>query len=110
METIKMLRERTGAPLGDVKSALEQAGGDELKAQEVLKKKGFESALKRQGRTGVFGLITNRAGCGSSNVRLSVPASNSTSKSCSSATGKSAFLASSSITSALRRNSCSSIS
>lgn len=50
VEAIKALRERTGASMGDVKNALEQAGGDEPKAIEILKQKGFEAARKRQAR------------------------------------------------------------
>jgi elongation factor Ts len=57
LETIKALREKTGAPLGDVRSALESAGGDEAKASELLKRKGFEAAVKRQGRAADMGRI-----------------------------------------------------
>ena len=56
-DAIKTLREKTGAPLGDVKTALEQAGGDEAKARELLKQKGFEAALKRQGRSAGMGRV-----------------------------------------------------
>ncbi len=57
VETIKTLREKTGAPIGDVRSALERAGGDEAKARELLKQKGFEAAQKRQGRTAGMGRV-----------------------------------------------------
>jgi len=55
LEAIKTLRERTGAPLGNVRAALEQAGGDEKKAGEILKQKGFEAAKKRQERATTAG-------------------------------------------------------
>ena len=57
LEAVKALREKTGAPVGDVRSALEAAGGDETKAREYLKQKGFEAALKRQGRAAEMGRI-----------------------------------------------------
>ena len=57
VEAIKALRDKTGAPLGDVRSALEAAGGDEAKAHELLKKKGFEAALKRKDRAAGMGRI-----------------------------------------------------
>jgi elongation factor Ts len=47
---VKALRERTGAPIVDVKNALEEAKGDEQKAIEILRKKGAASAAKRSGR------------------------------------------------------------
>lgn len=57
LEAVKALREKTGAPLGDVRSALEAAGGDEAKARELLKQRGFEAALKRQDRVAGMGRI-----------------------------------------------------
>ena len=50
LDAIKALREKTGAPMGDVKSALEQAGGDTAKAVAILREKGFEAAKKRAER------------------------------------------------------------
>ena len=47
---VKALREKTGAPMMDVKTALEEAEGDEQKAIEILRKKGAASAAKRGGR------------------------------------------------------------
>lgn len=57
LASIKALREKTGAPLGDVRSALEAVGGDKRKAQEVLKQKGFEAARKRQDKATTAGRI-----------------------------------------------------
>ena len=50
LEAIKALREKTSAPMGDVRAALEAAGGDPVKAEAKLKERGFELAQKRQGR------------------------------------------------------------
>ena len=64
---VKALRERTGAPIVDVKSALEEAEGDEKKAIEILRKKGSASAAKRSGRgtaEGVVAAYTHSSGTG----------------------------------------------
>ena len=50
LDAIKALREATSAPIGDCRSALEEAKGDVAKAKEILKKKGEQSAKKREGR------------------------------------------------------------
>ena len=50
VEAIKALREKTSAPMGDVRAALEAAGGDPVKAELKLKERGFQLAQKRQGR------------------------------------------------------------
>ncbi len=54
---VKALREKTGAPMMDVKNALEEAEGDETKAIEILRKKGAASAAKRSGRGTGEGVI-----------------------------------------------------
>ncbi len=54
---IKKLREQTGAGVADVRSALEEARGDLKKAEELLRKKGFEKAAKKEGRKTSQGLI-----------------------------------------------------
>jgi len=56
---VKALRERTGAPMMDVKNALEEAEGDEQKAIEILRKKGAASAAKRGGRSTSEGVVTS---------------------------------------------------
>jgi elongation factor Ts len=56
---VKALRERTGAPMMDVKNALEEAEGDEQKAIEILRKKGAASASKRSGRGTEEGVIAS---------------------------------------------------
>jgi elongation factor Ts len=54
---VKALREKTGAPIVDVKNALEEAEGDEPKAIEILRKKGQASAAKRGGRSTSEGVV-----------------------------------------------------
>src|SRR5829696_2087421 len=56
---VKALRERTGAPIVDVKNALMEAEGDEQKAIEILRKKGAASAAKRGGRATSEGLVVS---------------------------------------------------
>jgi elongation factor Ts len=56
---VKALRERTGAPIVDVKKALEEAEGDEQKAIEILRKKGQASAAKRSGRGTSEGVVAS---------------------------------------------------
>src|SRR5882724_13643107 len=56
---VKALRERTGAPIVDVKTALEEAEGDERKAIEILRKKGQASAAKRSGRGTEEGVVAS---------------------------------------------------
>ena len=50
-ESIKTLRERTGAGILDCKNTLEKMGGDMDKAAEILRKKGFQVAEKKATRT-----------------------------------------------------------
>jgi len=53
----KKLRELTGAGINDVKAALEEAGNDEAKAVEILRKKGEKIAAKRSTRETGEGLV-----------------------------------------------------
>lgn len=57
MELIKKIREQTGAGIADVKAALDEAGGDEQKAIEVLRKAGQKIAARKVGRATKEGLI-----------------------------------------------------
>ena len=52
---VKAFRERTGLPLMDCKKALQEAGGDEDQAIEVLRKRGQQLADKRSDRETAFG-------------------------------------------------------
>ena len=52
---VKKFREKTGLPLMDCKSALNEAGGDENKAIEILRKRGQAISEKRGDRETAFG-------------------------------------------------------
>lgn len=57
LDQIKNIRERTGAGVVDIKKALDEAGGDEGKALEILKKRGQDKALKKASREAKEGTI-----------------------------------------------------
>ena len=57
LDKIKKLRELTGAGIVDVKKAFEDAGGDETKAVELLRKRGQEKAGKKAGRNAGEGVV-----------------------------------------------------
>jgi elongation factor Ts len=57
---IKVLRERTGAGMLDVKKALDEADGDLQKAQEIIRVKGLKGVTKREGRATAEGLVAAR--------------------------------------------------
>lgn len=59
MEQIKMLRERTGAGVVDVKKALDEAEGDETQAIEILRKRGQDKAMKRGDREACEGIVVS---------------------------------------------------
>ncbi|WCJ42526.1 elongation factor Ts family protein [Euphorbia peplus] len=54
---VKQLREETGAGMMDCKKALSESGGDIVKAQELLRKKGLASAEKKASRDTAEGRI-----------------------------------------------------
>jgi elongation factor Ts len=54
---IKELRKLTGAGILDCRKALEEAGGDQKKALEILKEKGAEVAEKKKERITTNGLV-----------------------------------------------------
>jgi elongation factor Ts len=56
-DIIIKLRKQTGAGIIDIKEALEESGGDEEKALDVLRKKGKKIASKRAGREAGEGWI-----------------------------------------------------
>ena len=56
-ESIKTLRERSGAGIMDCKRALEEAGGVLEEAEKVLSRKGLAVASKKAGRATDQGLI-----------------------------------------------------
>jgi len=59
LEQIKVIREKTGAGIVDVKKALEEANGDETKAIEILRKRGQEKANKKSERTAKEGVVAS---------------------------------------------------
>lgn len=56
-DLIKKLREKTGGGIVEVKKALEESGGNEEQAIEILRKKGEKIALKKQAREMREGII-----------------------------------------------------
>jgi elongation factor Ts len=56
-QTVKELRERTGAGFMDCKRALEETGGDVEKAVALLRERGQAAAAKKSGREAREGLI-----------------------------------------------------
>jgi elongation factor Ts len=56
-DQVKQLREKTGAGMMECKSALTEAGGDQEKAVDLLRKKGLASAAKRAGRATSNGVV-----------------------------------------------------
>jgi elongation factor Ts len=50
VDLIRKLKESTGAPVMRAKKVLEEFKGDFKKAEELLKKEGFEKMAKREGR------------------------------------------------------------
>ncbi len=57
LEIIKKLRDETGAGIGDIKKALDEAGGDETGAVEILRKSGQKIAAKKAERSTNEGLV-----------------------------------------------------
>jgi elongation factor Ts len=56
-EEIRVLRERTGAGIMDVKRALETANGDQKQAELALREKGLTKAASKGGRTTAEGVV-----------------------------------------------------
>jgi len=57
LETIKKLRQDSGAGIADTREALDSSGGDIEKAKELLKKKGFDKAAGKADRATGAGLV-----------------------------------------------------
>lgn len=57
---VNSLRQRTGVSMMACKKALEEAGGDEEKAIEILRKKGAAKATEKAGRATKEGLIVTK--------------------------------------------------
>jgi elongation factor Ts len=58
-ETIKTVREMTGAGVLECKKALESSGGDIEKAVVILREKGIAAAQKRTGKATAQGLVSS---------------------------------------------------
>lgn len=58
---VRELREKTGLPMMECKSALDEAGGDEAKAIEILRAKGLKQISKRSGRSTSEGRVACHA-------------------------------------------------
>jgi elongation factor Ts len=56
-DQVKQLRDKTGAGMMECKGALTEAGGDQDKAVDLLRKKGLASAAKRAGRATSNGVV-----------------------------------------------------
>jgi elongation factor Ts len=56
-QMVKELRDRTGAPMMQVKNVLVEAGGDMDKAIELLRTKGLAAAAKKAGRVTAEGAV-----------------------------------------------------
>ena len=73
-ESIRLLRERTGAGIMDCKRALEDSGGDLDKAEEKLKAAGIAKAAAkshRATREGIIGSYVHAGGNIASMVEIS---------------------------------------
>lgn len=57
VKDLKKLREKTGAGIADCRRAIEEAGGDTGRAEELLKSWGAAIAAKKSGRTVGAGLV-----------------------------------------------------
>jgi elongation factor Ts len=56
-QTVKELREKTGAGMMDCKKALTESSGDMEKAIDYLRKKGLATAQKKSGRAAAEGMV-----------------------------------------------------
>ncbi|MCR1951530.1 MULTISPECIES: translation elongation factor Ts [unclassified Clostridium] len=56
-QSVKELREKTGAGMMDCKKALTEAQGDMEKAVEILREKGLAAAAKKAGRVAAEGIV-----------------------------------------------------
>jgi elongation factor Ts len=56
---VKELREKTNAGMMDCKKALDETGGDLIKAEELLRKKGIASAGKKASRAAKEGTVAS---------------------------------------------------
>ncbi|ADO73807.1 elongation factor Ts [Stigmatella aurantiaca DW4/3-1] len=69
---VKELREKTGAGMMDCKKALAETGGDFVKAEEWLRKKGIAKAGSKEGRVAAEGIISTYVHSGRIGVMVEV--------------------------------------
>ncbi len=68
IELVKKIRQETGLGIMEIKSAIEEASGDEVKAKQILKEKGFKKAESKterethQGRVATYTHSTGKIG------------------------------------------------
>ncbi len=68
IELVKKIRAETGLGIMEIKSAVEEAKGDEVKAKQILKEKGFKKAESKterethQGRVATYTHSTGKIG------------------------------------------------
>ena len=62
MADLKALREKTGAGMMNVKNALEEADGDVVRAEELLRVRGLKGVANREGRSASNGLVAAHVG------------------------------------------------
>jgi elongation factor Ts len=68
IELVKKIRVETGLSIGEIKTAVEEAGGDEAKAKQILKDLGLKKVEKRaekevhQGRVATYTHTTGKIG------------------------------------------------
>ena len=68
IELVKKIREETGLGIMEIKSAVEEASGNETKAKQILKEKGFKKAESKtdrethQGRVATYTHSTGKIG------------------------------------------------
>jgi len=72
MEQIKKIREKTGAGVMAIKKALDEANGDVIRAEEILKKSSQDIVAKRIGRDTSQGLIDSYVHLGKVGVLIEV--------------------------------------
>ena len=59
VEKVKHLRESTGLSFNEIKKALDEAGGDETKAVEILRVRGVKMAEKKSSREVKEGIVAS---------------------------------------------------
>jgi len=72
VKDIAAIRTKTGLPMMEIKSALVEAGGNEERAMEILRKKGFSKSEKRAGKKTNSGVVDSYVHAGRIGVLVEV--------------------------------------